>query len=422
MLETVVEQQLVFYLVGAVIAIGIIAKMIAGISLKRLVKAASNMGKSNHSLMRLVRAKFEHACMVSDKVQNVRAFVEKYVYEYRTLGIRLHSWRQLEKTAIWMCGLFSAAGAGLAYYVEGVSGNVYQYGIVGAAGMLGLFLLNVMTDEQYQMEAAKTYMVDFLENTYAHRYEKANQKEIQVTVQKGISEETEKENVSGQMPETEPGVIPGNMPGTGPEIIPPQTPVTVPGTNPAYIPGVDPKPLPPTDPERQPLRAGASQNMKRAWQGQTAQETKTAASGYVQAVGTPQNAGNYRAAGNYAAPGNRGGAGNYGAPGNRGAAENYGVPGNRGAAGNYGVPGNIGTAGNYEATANQGAAENYVRTENYRSSGNYEQAENHRMTGEQVTAGVYEASQSSVASPENQERQEGQKEAKIREILEEFLA
>ena len=29
------------------------------------------MSKSNHPLMRLIRAKFEHACMVSDKVQNV---------------------------------------------------------------------------------------------------------------------------------------------------------------------------------------------------------------------------------------------------------------------------------------------------------------------------------------------------------------
>ena len=34
------------------------------------------MGKSLHPLMKLVRAKFEHACMVSDKVQNIRAFVD----------------------------------------------------------------------------------------------------------------------------------------------------------------------------------------------------------------------------------------------------------------------------------------------------------------------------------------------------------
>ena len=49
---------------------------------------------------------------------------------------------------------------------------------------MALFILRMLADDAYQLEAAKTYMVDFLENTYAHRYVKANQKEIQVTVQR----------------------------------------------------------------------------------------------------------------------------------------------------------------------------------------------------------------------------------------------
>ena len=189
MLEAIVAQQVFFYFVGASVAIGIAAKIIAGISLKRLVKASSNMSKSNHGLMRLVKAKFEHACMVSDKVQNVQAFVEKYVYEYRVLGIRLHSWRQMEKTSIWLCALFSAVGAVLTYYVEGVGQELYQYGILGGSGVVILFLLNLVSDEKYQLSVIKVYMVDFLENTYAHRYTKKNQRAIQVTVQRTPDEE-----------------------------------------------------------------------------------------------------------------------------------------------------------------------------------------------------------------------------------------
>ena len=94
MLEMFVVRETVFFLTGVMIGIGAIARLITGISLKKLVRAASNMSKSNHPLMRLVRAKFEHGCMVSDKVQNVGAFVEKYLYEYRVLGVRLHTWRQ----------------------------------------------------------------------------------------------------------------------------------------------------------------------------------------------------------------------------------------------------------------------------------------------------------------------------------------
>lgn len=188
MLETLVERQIIFYIVGIVAAVGVVARITAGISLRRLVRAAGNMNKSSHALMRLVRAKFEHACMVSDKVQNVRAFVEKYLYEYRVLGIRLHTWRRIEKASVWLYGILVLAGAGADYWMYGNPELLLPYGVAGGAGVLVLFFLYISMDEKYQMEAAKMYMVDFLENTYAHRYAKNHQKEIQVTVQRSDGE------------------------------------------------------------------------------------------------------------------------------------------------------------------------------------------------------------------------------------------
>lgn len=249
MLETIVARQVVFYIVGAIAAIGIIAKLVAGISLKRLVRASSNMSKSNHALMRLVRAKFEHACMVSDKVQNVRAFVEKYVFEYRVIGLRLHSWRQLEKATIWIYGIVCAVGAGLEYSVNGVGDTLYQYAIVGAAGIVVLFLLHITTDERYQIEAAKMYMVDFLENTYAHRYEKTNQKEIQVTVQRSEEDKAVGQaGISRKAPVKEPDMQP-------------VTPLEVPGDGSRIAPGesdsepVQPRPLEEPQPMRTPVQS-----------------------------------------------------------------------------------------------------------------------------------------------------------------------
>ena len=172
MLEMFVVRETVFFLTGVMIGIGAIARLITGISLKKLVRAASNMSKSNHPLMRLVRAKFEHGCMVSDKVQNVGAFVEKYLYEYRVLGVRLHTWRQWAKGSIWLCLIFGATGTALAYAAGEREQGLYRYGILGGMGA-----------EEYEGEWLDP-MVDFLENTYAHRYEKTNQKEIQVTVQR----------------------------------------------------------------------------------------------------------------------------------------------------------------------------------------------------------------------------------------------
>lgn len=178
MLEVILDKHILWILMGIFTVLGVVSKCIANITLKRLVKAAGNMGKSTHALMRLVRAKFEHACMVSDKVQNVSVFVEKYLYEYKVAGVKLHRWRRLEKWAAWLCAIMGLAAAGAEYAVNGMGDQVLKNGAAGAGLGILLFLFHITTDENYQIEAAKNYMVDYLENVCAHRYEKNYQKEM----------------------------------------------------------------------------------------------------------------------------------------------------------------------------------------------------------------------------------------------------
>lgn len=115
MLRTMVDYNVMFYVMGVVAAIGVCSKLVSQFALKRLVRASGNMNKSTHKLMKLMRAKYEHACMVSDKVQNVGAFVDKYVFEYRILGLRLHTWQQMQKQTMWMSALLGALGAWMHY-------------------------------------------------------------------------------------------------------------------------------------------------------------------------------------------------------------------------------------------------------------------------------------------------------------------
>lgn len=185
MLEIILEKHIVFVLMGILTAIGIVSKCIVNVTLKRLVRAAGNMSKSNHPLMRLVRAKFEHASMVSDKVENVRVFVDKYLYEYKVLGMKLHGWRRLEKVAAGLCLLAGAVGALLEYSVNGMSDMVLKTGAAGAGLAILVYLIHLTTDENYRMEAVQNYMVDYLENVCRHRYEKTYQKELKVLAQDG---------------------------------------------------------------------------------------------------------------------------------------------------------------------------------------------------------------------------------------------
>ena len=154
MLELMLDRHVIYVLMGMSTFAGVVSKVVVGRTLRKLVAAAESMGKSNHPLMRLVRAKFEHTCMISEKVENVGVFVDKYLYEYRVGGVRLHAWRRLQM-----------AGAGLCLILGGVGASI-------------VFLVHMLTDEEYRLEAVRNYMVDYLENIYLHRYEKTYKKEV----------------------------------------------------------------------------------------------------------------------------------------------------------------------------------------------------------------------------------------------------
>ena len=191
MLEMFVVRETVFFLTGVMIGIGAIARLITGISLKKLVRAASNMSKSNHPLMRLVRAKFEHACMISDTVENVGVFVDKYLYEYKVCGLRLHSLRRLEKMCSGLLIVTGLAGAGITCQVYGMGDEALRMGAAGCGLGILVWLFHLTTDENYCMEMAKNYMVDYLENVCLRKYEKMNQKErtVRVNIENGPAEE-----------------------------------------------------------------------------------------------------------------------------------------------------------------------------------------------------------------------------------------
>ena len=171
MLEKIVTDEILFYLIQATIFIGILSRIVVGVTIKRLLKAAGNMAKSDHTFIKYLKAKFEHACMVNSKVNNVEVFVDKHVLEYRNLGIRLHSWRMLEKSTIWGCGILTILGILGEYAVHKWNGLIDQYMAVGVAGMVILILLFFAGDEEYKIRAIKVYLVDYLENVYAKKKE-----------------------------------------------------------------------------------------------------------------------------------------------------------------------------------------------------------------------------------------------------------
>ena len=171
------DTRIIIYLMAGIGVLGILAKIINQLTLYRLVRAAGNMPKSTHRLIKLVRAKYEHACMIHDSVENIDAFVEKYIYEYRGFLFRIHTWRQIEVLSVWFAGILAALGASIHYLSFGLTETVYQYIAAGAAEMVLLSVVMRLSDEPYKINAVKMYMVDYLENICAFRLKKQNQRE-----------------------------------------------------------------------------------------------------------------------------------------------------------------------------------------------------------------------------------------------------
>jgi hypothetical protein len=198
MLETVVKKEIIFYVMGILMVFGIFAKLVFHFTVRRMVKAAGEIQKSNHRLMKLVKAKFEHASMISDRVQNVEAFVDKYIYEYRVLGLRLGAWRLLLKKVLWAISILGVLAIFESYRMEGVSDLMLQYVQWTGVFILSLLLFGFVAEENTRLDATKNYMVEYLENVCIHRYAVMNHavQETEDSVEECVALEEHNEEIS----------------------------------------------------------------------------------------------------------------------------------------------------------------------------------------------------------------------------------
>jgi hypothetical protein len=204
MLETVVKQEIIFYVMGILMVLGIVAKLVSHVTVRRMVKAAGEIQKSNHRLMKLVKAKFEHASMISDKVQNVEAFVDKYIYEYKVFGVRLGGWRAFPKKVLWIIGILGIFAIFESFRMGGASDLMLKYVQWTGIFVLFLLLLGFVAEENSRLDATKNYMVEYLENVCIHRYAKMNHatEEVEETVEKNAEEEEKIEEVVAEPVDT----------------------------------------------------------------------------------------------------------------------------------------------------------------------------------------------------------------------------
>ena len=184
MLENMVQKEIMLYVMAILVIVCVAAKLISAITVRKLVRATREIHKSNHRFVKLVKSKFEHATLVGERVQNVEAFVEKYIYEYTVLGMRLQTWGNIVKSLIWIIGILGLFAIFENYRLQGFSDLTIQYIQWSGIFLMFLLLLQFVEEEKSRLKAAKNYIVEYLENVCAHRYEKKSLKEERVVSEK----------------------------------------------------------------------------------------------------------------------------------------------------------------------------------------------------------------------------------------------
>ena len=149
----------------------ILAKGMLSHTYKRLIQAASDMGRSDHRLMKMLRMKFDTCYQLKIGVTDVDVFVEKYLQHYRFLGLRLRTWESFGNLCM-LLSMISGLGGAVSAMALGLDRNLVFVSLFGGVFANGLILVfDCLFEIPHKRRILRVDMLDFLENVYKPRLE-----------------------------------------------------------------------------------------------------------------------------------------------------------------------------------------------------------------------------------------------------------
>lgn len=159
------------YAVAALCLLEIIIKGMVHRTYCRLEKAAGNIGKSKHRLMKSLRVKFDTCYQLKIGVPNVEIFVEKYLRHYRVFGLHLLTWENVCNLCMLLTMLISLGGGIFTLYLGMTPEVVFISLGCGIAGNGVILLFDCLYGVNNKRELLRVDILDFLENIYKPRLE-----------------------------------------------------------------------------------------------------------------------------------------------------------------------------------------------------------------------------------------------------------
>ncbi len=164
------------YLVIVMTLIGIISSGICSVLLIHLTKESKNITKTTNGLLKQIRLRFENCYRLDLQIRDVRGFVEKYIDNYKYLGLPMIAYKSVSNLMALGCVFVGTA--------EGIRGIIKQLEYKEYITYIIIYVLAaimvIVTSQVWALEYKKEHLIvnisEYLENTLANRLSASDRK------------------------------------------------------------------------------------------------------------------------------------------------------------------------------------------------------------------------------------------------------
>jgi len=145
--------------------IGVLFKIVQAIIYINLMGESENVPASRNKLIKQMKLKFENCFKLNLGVNNVGAFVDKYMYKHKICGISIYNFNRIPIVAAWLSGV-TGITCGCICYLENYSvrmGSMYE--IYGIGSIIILKLVDIILDTTHKKDVVYINLLDFFENS-----------------------------------------------------------------------------------------------------------------------------------------------------------------------------------------------------------------------------------------------------------------
>ena len=104
------------YLLAAICLIGLVSKLIAKNSYKRMIKESNNMAMTKNKYLRTLKQKAEDAYRINQGISNTRVYLEKQLLDARVGALTAEDWAGFSSQITWLCLLAGGTLSCLSYW------------------------------------------------------------------------------------------------------------------------------------------------------------------------------------------------------------------------------------------------------------------------------------------------------------------